>query len=82
MRIKRGDWQEDRMSIREWYQSYEDAFEKTFVDNDWSRVERCFAEDAVHESDPIATGRAAVIAKLKAGVDRFDRKMDTRTAVF
>lgn len=70
------------MSIQDWYQAYEDAFEQTFVDDDWSRVEQCFTEDAVHESDPIATGRAAVITKFKAGVDRFDRKMDKRTAVF
>jgi hypothetical protein len=70
------------MSIQDLYQAYEDAFEESFVDDDWSRVERCFAEDAVHESDPFATGRAAVIAKLKAGVDGFDRKMDTRSAAF
>ena len=70
------------MSIRDWYQAYEDAFEETFVDDDWSRVERCFSENAVYESEPVAKGRAAVIAKLKAGVDRFDRRMDKRTAVF
>ena len=71
-----------QMSIQDLYQAYEDAFEESFVDDDWSRVEQCFTEDAVHEADPVATGRAAVIAKLKAGVDRFDRKMDKRTAVF
>lgn len=70
------------MSVRDWYQAYEDAFEETFVDDDWSRVEQCFSEDAVHESEPVANGRTAVIAKLKAGVDHFDRKMDRRTAVF
>jgi len=29
------------MSIQDWYQAYEDAFEQTFADDDWSRVERC-----------------------------------------
>ena len=48
------------MSIRASYQKYEDAFEETFSDDDWSRVERCFAENAVHESDPVATGRGKI----------------------
>ena len=45
------------MSVQDWYQAYEDAFEQSLVDDDWSRVEQCFTEDAVHESDPIAEGR-------------------------
>ena len=70
------------MGIKDWYQAYENAFEESFVDDDWSRVEQCFTKNAVYEGDPVASGRAAVIAKLKGGVDRFDRKMDKRTAVF
>jgi hypothetical protein len=26
------------MSIQDWYQAYEDAFEQTFVDDDWSQT--------------------------------------------
>ena len=70
------------MSIKDSYQAYEDAFEESFVDDDWSRIEQCFTEDVVYESDSVASGRAAVIAKLKDGVNRFDRKMDKRTPVF
>ena len=70
------------MSIIDDYQAYEDAFEQMMLDNDWSNVEKCFAENAVHESDPVADGRAAVIAKMRNGVDQLDRKMDSRTASF
>ena len=70
------------MSVTDYYQAYEDAFEQAMVDDDWSRVAQCFAEDAVHESDPVAVGREAVMAKLIAGVERLDRKMDKRTATF
>ena len=42
-----------------------------------------FTEDAVYEGDPEdAVGRDAVLAKLKGGVDAFDRNMDSRTPVF
>ncbi len=70
------------MSIFDSYQAYEDAFEQMMVDGDWSPVERCFAENAVHESEPVAEGRAAVIAKMKNGVEQLDRKMESRTASF
>ena len=70
------------MSIEDRYQAYADAFEESFVDNDWSRIEAFFTEDAVYEGDPDAVGREAVIAKLNAGVDAFDRKMDKRIPDF
>ncbi len=70
------------MSIQDRYQAYADAFEESFVDDDWSRIEQYFTEDAVYEGDPDARGREAVLAKLKSGVDAFDRKMDTRTPDF
>jgi hypothetical protein len=70
------------MSILDHYRAYEDAFEQAMIDDDWSRVEQCFAENAVHESDPVASGRAAVMAKLRKGVEQLDRKMDSRTASF
>ena len=70
------------MSILDRYQAYADAFEESFVDDDWSRIEQYFTEDAVYEGDPDANGREAVLAKLKGGVDAFDRQMDTRTPDF
>ena len=70
------------MSILERYQAYAAAFEESFVDDDWSRIEPFFTEQAVYEGDPDANGRDAVLAKLKGGVDAFDRKMDSREPDF
>lgn len=68
------------MSILERYQAYADAFEESYADDDWSRIGPYFTEDAVYEPD--ARGREAVVAKLKGGVDAFDRRMDGRTPDF
>jgi hypothetical protein len=70
------------MGILDRYLAYADAFEESFVDDDWSRIEPFFTESAVYEGEPDAQGRAAVIAKLKGGVDAFDRRMDSRRIEF
>jgi SnoaL-like domain len=70
------------MGIQDRYLAYADAFEKTYADDDWSRIESYFTETAVYEGEPDARGRAAVIAKLKGGVDAFDRRMDSRRIDF
>ena len=72
------------MSIADRYQAYAEAFEETYEDDDWTRIEPFFTEDAVYEAAPEedARGRAAVLAKLKGGVDAFDRNMDSRTPDF
>ena len=71
------------MSILERYQAYAAAFEQSYEDDDWSRIEAYFTEDAVYEGDPEdARGLEVVLAKLKGGVDSFDRKMDSRTPDF
>lgn len=70
------------MSIRDRYQAYADAFEISFEDDDWTRIEPYFTENAVYEGDPDAVGRDAVIAKLKGGLDAFDRAMDSRAPDF
>jgi hypothetical protein len=70
------------MSILKRYQAYADAFEESYRDDDWSRIARYFTENAVYEGNPDAHGRDAVLAKLKAGVDGFDRRMDSRTPDF
>lgn len=70
------------MSIQDRYQAYAAAFEVSYKDDDWSRIAEFFTEDAVYEGDPDASGRDAVLAKLKGGVDAFDRRMDSRTPDF
>jgi hypothetical protein len=70
------------MGILDRYQAYAEAFEQSYVDDDWSRIGPFFAEDAVYEGDPDARGRDQVLAKLKSGVDSFDRRMDSRTPDF
>jgi hypothetical protein len=70
------------MSILDRFQAYAEAFEESYVDDDWSRIEPFFTEDAVYEGDPDARGREAVLAKLRGGIDAFDRKMDRRIPDF
>jgi hypothetical protein len=70
------------MSIQDRYQAYADAFEESYEDDDWTRLEQYFRQDAVYEGDPDARGCDAVLAKLKGGVDGFDRKMDSRRPDF
>ncbi len=70
------------MGIAERYRAYADAFEESYVDDNWSRIEEFFTENAVYEGDPDAKGREAVLTKLKGGVDAFDRRMDSRTPDF
>jgi hypothetical protein len=71
------------MSILDRYQAYADAFELSYEDDDWSRIEPFFTEDAVYDGGDVeARGRDALLAKLKGGVDGFDRNMDSRTPDF
>jgi len=70
------------MGILERYLAYARDFEETYADDDWSRIEPYFTSGAVYEGDPAAKGRAAVLAKLKSGIDNFDRRMDSRTPDF
>ena len=71
------------MSIADRYRAYVDAFELTFDDDDWARIAPFFTADAVYEiaRQGEARGRSAVVARLKAELDGFDRKMDSRTLV-
>jgi hypothetical protein len=71
------------MGIEDRYQAYADAFEQSYEDDDWTRIEQYFTEGAVYHGEPEdAIGRDAVLAKLKGGVDGFDRRMDSRTPDF
>jgi hypothetical protein len=74
------------MSISDRYLAYADAFELSLADDDWTRLEQYFTEDAVYRPDGTpdsdVTGRDAVLARLKGGVDQFDRRMDSREIRF
>jgi hypothetical protein len=60
------------------FYGYAVAFEQTYVDDDWSRLEPFFADDAVYEVrggalGSTVRGRAAVLRGMKKAVDGFDR---------
>jgi hypothetical protein len=77
-----------RMELVERFQKYAGEFEKTYVDDDWSRIAPYFAEDAVYvvRDMPIfltdAKGRDAVLAALKGSINGFDRRCASRTIEF
>ncbi|MDX1733312.1 MAG: nuclear transport factor 2 family protein [Halioglobus sp.] len=63
--------------------AYAAAFEETYADDDWSRLERYFAQDAVYEvtGGPLACrleGRDAILAGMKKSLDTLDRRCDKR----
>jgi hypothetical protein len=63
--------------------AYAADFEKTYRDDDWTRLEPYFAEDAVYtiEGVPFACeirGRDAIFRAIKKSLDGFDRRMDKR----
>jgi len=65
------------------FMAYAAAFEESYADDDWSRIEQYFADDARYtvSGGPFACeidGRAAVIAGLKKSLDGFDRHFDHR----
>jgi hypothetical protein len=66
------------------FNAYTHDFEKTYVDDDWGRLEAHFTEDAVYEVVGFpafggkAEGRDAVFVQLKGSLDRFDRRCASR----
>ena len=70
------------MTIIDRYLAYAADFDKSYVDDDWSRIAQYFTADAAYENEPAARGRDAVLAKFKSRVDGFDRTMRTRTVQF
>jgi hypothetical protein len=66
------------------FREYAAAFEDVVKSDDFRRLEPYFTEDAVYEilgGPPFAgrhVGRAAVFAYLKASLDGFDRRFQTR----
>ena len=68
------------MSLLDQFQAYADAFEETYVDNDWARLEQYFTPDAVYAPGDGSefVGRDQVISRLRDGVDGLDRRFDSR----
>lgn len=72
------------MSELQQFFAYAMAFEQTYDDDDWSRLEPFFADDAVYEVRGSALacrieGRPAILAGLKKSLDGFDRRLAKRT---
>jgi hypothetical protein len=64
--------------------AYAAAFEETYKDDDWKRLEPFFAADAVYSVvnlGPVTCsirGRDAILAGLRKSIDGFDRRFDSR----
>ena len=65
----------------ELFQAYADAFEETYVDDNWQRLEEYFSADAIYApgDGTEAVGRTKVFTRLRAGVDDLDRLFDLRS---
>jgi len=71
------------MTAEECVMTYAAAFEQTYRDDDWSRLERFFAEDARYEvrGGPMACtieDRDAIFRGIKKSLDGLDRRSDER----
>ena len=66
--------------------AYAADFEKTYLDDDWTRLVDYFAPDAVYRVEGIPTGceirgRDAILAGIRRCLDGFDRRFDRRALV-
>ncbi|MBI3784175.1 MAG: nuclear transport factor 2 family protein [Deltaproteobacteria bacterium] len=71
------------MEILPQFMKYAADFEKTFVDDDWSRLRLYFAENAVYEVKARSfgcrlQGPDAIFRGIKKSLDGFDRKFSGR----
>jgi hypothetical protein len=74
------------MSHLDRFLAYAAAFEQTYADDDWRRLEPFFTEDAVYRVSglPSATelhGREAIFRGIKKSLDGFDRRMAAREII-
>ena len=72
------------MRIAERFMAYAAAFEQSYADDDWARLEPFFTDDAVYAVNggpPMGgrfEGRRAVLHQLHQVVDALDRRFDAR----
>jgi hypothetical protein len=69
--------------ILQQFMAYAGDFERTLADDDWARLRRYFADDAVYEVQAESfgcrlTGPPAIFAGMKKSLDGFDRKFSKR----
>ena len=73
------------MDLAKRFLEYAGAFEQTYTDNDWTRLDPFFTSDAIYTSDggPPLSGRAEgkqqVLDQMRGSVDGLDRKFDKRS---
>jgi hypothetical protein len=68
------------------FMAYAAAFEQTYADDNWQRLEPFFTEDATYEVSGIPGGgvmhgREAIFRGIKKSLDGFDRRMTSRQIV-
>lgn len=71
------------MDIVQQFMAYAGDFEQTLHDDDWQRLRRYFADDAVYEVEADAfgcrlTGPSAIFAGIRKSLNGFDRKFSKR----
>ena len=71
------------MSVMQTFLAYAQDFEATYKDDDWERLRKYFADDAVYEVKNVSyacrlEGPDAIFAGIKRSLDHFDRPMDSR----
>jgi len=71
------------MDIVQQFMAYAGDFERTLADDDWQRLRRYFADDAVYEVKANAfgcrlTGPTAIFAGIRKSLNGFDRKFSKR----
>lgn len=72
------------MTNQDVFRNYVQAFEETYLDNDWSRLTQFFTSNALHNTgnDREVSGKDSIIAYLKESVENFDRLFDSRNPSF
>ncbi len=71
-------------NIMQHFLDFAAGFEKTFADDDWTRLECYFAEDASYSvtgGPPLGgcwEGRSALLAHLQDSLNELDRRLDVR----
>lgn len=72
------------MQILERFMAYAADFEKTYVDNDWSRITPYFADNAVYEVRGMSAipvlgqGKQGVVEALEKAINDLDRRCKSR----
>lgn len=71
------------MDILQAFMAYAGDFERTYLDDDWTRLRRYFTDDAVYEVEAETfgcslQGPAAIFAGIRKSLDGFDRRFETR----